>query len=86
MTLGFRVAGKAVELILGGGDERALGDIAREAMSGGELTAREAFLRDLRGERRAFVAEAFFNRHNLFVMLTAKKLARFGLRIRTVTG
>jgi hypothetical protein len=55
-------------------------------MPGGEVAAREVFLRDLRGERRALVAEAFFNRRNLFVMLTARKAARFGRRIRTVAS
>ncbi len=74
------------ELMLGGGEEHPLGDIARKAMSAGEVAAREISLRDLRGERRAMVAEAFFNRHNLFVMLTAKKAARFGRRIRTVAS
>lgn len=74
------------ELMLGGGEEHPLGDIARKAMSGGEVAAREISLRDLRGERRAVVAEAFFNRHNLFVMLTAKNATRFGRRIRTVAS
>lgn len=74
------------EMMLGGGDEQPLGDIARKAMSGGAVTSREVFLHDLRGDRRVFVAEAFFNQHNLFVMLTAKKAARFGIRIRAVAS
>jgi hypothetical protein len=31
---------------------------------------------------RRFFAEAFCNRYNLFVMVTEKKAARFGRRIR----
>ena len=37
-------------------------------------------------ERRVFVAEAFFNRHNLFVMVTERKAARFGIRIRVAVS
>ena len=29
------------ELMIGGGDERPLGDIARKAMSGGDVTAKD---------------------------------------------
>ncbi len=55
-------------------------------MSSGEAAASEVFLRDLREDRRVFVAEAFFNRHNLLVVLTARKAVRFGRRNRTVAS
>jgi hypothetical protein len=63
-----------------------LGDIASKAMSGGEVAAKEVVIRDMGEERRTFVAAAFFNRHTLFVMVTAKKAARFGRRIRGVAS
>jgi len=50
-----------------------------------EVTATEVPLTDLRGERRAFVTEAV-NQHSLFVMLTAKKATRFGIRVRAVAS
>jgi hypothetical protein len=33
-----------------------------------------------------FVAEAFFDQHNLFIMVTEKKAARFGHRIRVAVS
>ena len=78
-TLADRMAG---QLMIAGGDGQPLGDIARKAMSGGEVAAKETLIPDISGERCVFIAEAFFNRHNLFVMVTEKKAARFGRRIR----
>lgn len=58
------------------GEARPLGDIAAMALSGTKVPVKEVTVRDLRGDWRLFAAEAFFDRHNLFVMLTAKKTAR----------
>ena len=41
---------------------------------------------DADGEKHEFVAGAFFNQHNLFVMVTEKKAARFGRRIRVAVS
>jgi len=82
-TLADRMDG---ELMIDGGEGRPVGDIARKAMSDGEVAAKEVTIGDINGERCAFIAEAFFNRHNLFVMVTAKKAARFGRRIRVVAS
>lgn len=74
------------ELMIGSGEGRPLGDIAKTALSGGEVAEKEVLVRDISGERCSFAAEAFYNQHNLFVMLTAKKAARFGRRIRVAAS
>jgi hypothetical protein len=47
-------------LQVAGGHARPLGDIAHTAMTRTEVAAKEIAILDLRGERRHFVAEAFF--------------------------
>ena len=69
-------------LVIAGGAGEPLGDIARQAMATPEVAAKDLGIRDLRGDRRDFVAEAFYNQHNLFVLVAAKKAARFGRRVR----
>ncbi len=51
-----------------------------------EVAVKEVIVPDLRGERRQFVAEAFFNQHNLFVMVTERRARRLGRRIRVQAG
>ncbi len=82
-TLAGRMAG---QLMVANGDGQPLGDIARKAMSGTEIAAKDVIIPDVNGERRALVAEAFYNRHNLFVMVTEKKAARFGRRVRVAAS
>ena len=74
------------QVMIAGGEGRPLGDIASNALSGGEVAAKEILIQDLTGERCVFIAEAFFNRHNLFVIVTEKKAARFGRRIRVAAS
>jgi hypothetical protein len=69
-------------LLIAGGTGKPLGDIARQAMTTTEVAAKDFAIRDLRGDRRDFIAEAFYNQHNLFVLVAEKKAARFGRRIR----
>jgi hypothetical protein len=69
-------------LLIAGGNGKPLGDIARQAMRTTEVAAKDLIIRDLRGDRRDFVAEAFYNQHNLFVLVAEKKAVRFGRRIR----
>ncbi len=79
-TLKERINGR---LLIAGGEGKPVGDIARRAMSASEIATKELALTDLRGDREDFVAEAFFNQHNLFVMVTAKRAARFGRRVQS---
>lgn len=73
-------------LQIAGGHAEPLGDIANAAMTGIEVAAKGITISDLRGERRHFVAEAFFNQHNLFVMVTERRATRFGRRVRVRAG
>jgi hypothetical protein len=57
-----------------------------KAMSGGAVAAKDLIIPDITGERRLFIAEAFYNQHNLFVMVTEKKAARFGRRVRVAAS
>ena len=68
-------------LLIASGEGQPVGDIARRAMSAGEIAAKEVPITDLQGDRQDFVAEVFFNQHNLFVMITVRKAARFGRRV-----
>ncbi len=82
-TLADRMAG---QLMIGDGDGQPLGDIAMKAMSSAEVAAKDVVIPDLGGGQHNFVAEAFFNRHNVFVMVTEKKAARFGRRVRVAAS
>jgi hypothetical protein len=55
-------------------------------MSGGEVAAKDVVIPDITGERCPFIAEALYNGHNLFVMVTGKKAARFGRRVRVAAS
>jgi hypothetical protein len=69
--LADRMAGQ----LMIGGDSQPLGDIAMKAMSGTEVAAKDVIIPDINGERCPFIAEAFYNTFNLFVMVTEKKAA-----------
>jgi hypothetical protein len=63
-----------------------VGDIARRALSAGEIAAEEMTITDLQRDPQDFAAEAFFNEHNLFVMITERKAVRFGRRVHIAAG
>jgi hypothetical protein len=69
-------------LLIAGGEGKPLGDIAQQAMSVSDVVAKEIKILDLRGEPKDLVAEAFFNQHNLLVMVSETKARRFGRRVR----
>lgn len=73
-------------LEVAGGNGHPFGDIAYSAMRDTDVAYKELPLTDLRSEPRVFVAEAFFNQHNLFVMLTERRATRFGRRVQVQTG
>jgi hypothetical protein len=82
--LADRMAG---QMMIAGGQGQPLGDIAMKAMSSqAGVAAKDVIIPDTRGEERVFIAEAFYNGHNLFVMVTEKKAARFGRRVRVAAG
>jgi hypothetical protein len=81
--LANRMAG---QLMIASGDGQPLGDIAMKAMSGGQVAAKDVLIPNITGDRHLYSAEAFYNRHNLFVMMTEKKAARFGRRIRVAAS
>ena len=74
------------KLPIAGGEAKPLGDIAHAAMTGTTVAAKEVVMPDVRGDRRTFVAEAFFNQHNLFVMVSEAKARRLGRRVRLQAG
>lgn len=83
-VLADRVAG---HLMIGAGDGQPLGDIAMKAMSGAEVAAKDVIIPDINHEKCSFVAEAFYNQFNLFVLVTGKKAAsRFARRVRVAAG
>jgi hypothetical protein len=69
-------------LLVASGGGKPLGDIAHEAMTTAEVAAKDLLISDLRGDRRDFVAEAFYNQHNVLIMVAERKAVRFGRRIR----
>jgi hypothetical protein len=75
----------SARLEIAGGNSQPFGDIAYSAMRDTDAS-KELPLTDLRGEPRVFVAEAFFNQHNLLVMLTDRRAARFGRGVQMQTG
>jgi hypothetical protein len=64
------------------GQGQPVGDIAYSAMTRGAVAIKNLSVRDLAGEFQPFVAEAFFNQHNLFIMLSARNARKFGRRVR----
>jgi hypothetical protein len=59
---------------------------AHQAMNETEVTAKEVRLVGSDASWRDFVAEAFFSQHNLFIMVTQKKAARFDRRARAAAS
>jgi hypothetical protein len=81
--LADRMAGQ----LMIGGDGQPLGDIAMKAMSGAGVAVKDVIIPDISGERCPFIAEAFYNRFNLFVMVTEKKAAaRFARHVRVAAS
>jgi hypothetical protein len=76
----------AGRLLIASGTGRPLGDIAHQAMTAPDVAAKELVIPDSDGDRYEFIAEAFFNQHNLFITVTEKKTARFGRRLRVVAS
>jgi hypothetical protein len=58
-----------------------LQDLIRRAAEGDAIEAAEFLALDLRGERRALVAEAFCNQHCVLVLLTGRAARRLGQRV-----
>jgi hypothetical protein len=52
----------------------------------GRSRPKDVVIPDITGERCPFIAEALYNGHNLFVMVTGKKAARFGRRVRVAVS
>jgi hypothetical protein len=73
-------------LLIAAGAGQPFGDIASRAMSGADVADKDIVILDADGEKHEFVAEAFFNQHNLLIMVTEKKAARFGRRIRVAVS
>jgi hypothetical protein len=81
------LAGRMAGQLMIGGDGQPLGDIAMKAMSGTEVAAKDVIIPDISGERCPFVAEAFYNYFNLFVMVTEKNAAsRFARHVRVAAS
>jgi hypothetical protein len=57
------------------GDSDPIAGIVRQALEDGDIASVEIQLRDLRGEARGFIAEAFFNQRLLMLMLTDSAVA-----------
>jgi len=55
-------------------------------MTKSEVASKHLVIPDLNGEQKRFVAEAFFNQHNLLVMVSERKATRFGRRVRVAAG
>jgi len=62
-----------------------LGPLLVEAHDALDPPSKEVKIRDLGNQHRRFVAEAFFNQHCYFVMLTPAKRLRLGRRIRVAS-
>jgi hypothetical protein len=67
-------------------DESVFGRIAEAARRGTTVPSTDVTLADLRGDGRHFLAEAFFNQFNVFVMVTERRAARLGRRVRVQAG
>ncbi len=63
-----------------------LDGLAHEALKVDAIGSTEVRLRDLAGEDRRFTAEAFFNGHCVFVMLSPKQAVSLGRRLRVEAG
>lgn len=65
---------------------RPLGRLAHQALNGDELPTLDIRRRHPDGEVRRYRAEAFFNCHCLFVMVTPHSRLRLGRRVRLAAG
>lgn len=65
-----------------GGEGAPFGDIVHEALASSQTIAKNVKVADLNGEHHGFVAEAFFNQYNVFVMCSERQRIRRGRRIR----
>jgi IrrE N-terminal-like domain len=74
----------AAGLPLGG--DGALGSLVAEALSGAvDPPSREIGVTSLKGDRRPFIAEAFYNQHCMFVMFAPRARIRTGRRVAVAT-
>lgn len=62
--------------------DQLLDGLAHEALKADAIGSTDIQLRDLAGHDRRFTAEAFFNGHCVFVMLSPKQVISFGRRLR----
>ncbi len=75
----------AARLYVRGGDGQSFGDVLKASRL--ETAPRkEMILYDLRGDRRPFVVESFFNGRNYFLLLAERRATRFGSRYRVEVG
>lgn len=68
-----------------GGDGKPFGDILHASRSALDVPSKKVGLRDLEGEARAMVAEAFCNGYNFFVLLAPHRRVHLGRRLRVET-
>jgi hypothetical protein len=71
---------------LASGDGKPFGDIMHASRGALDVPSKQVAVRDVEGEARVMVAEAYFNRFNFFVLLTAHRRLRLGRRLRIETG
>lgn len=71
---------------IGEGQKKPLGDILRAVLDGEPTPSKQVGLRDLGGDPRRFIAEAFFNQYSVFLMLIERRAARFGRRVRVAAA
>lgn len=68
------------------GGDGALGALVAEALTGPiDPPARDVAVTSLNGDRRPFIAEAFYNQHCLFVMVAPKARVKTGRRVAVAT-
>jgi hypothetical protein len=72
----------ADKLVVCGGTGAPFGDIVHEALRSNGTVAKNIVVRDLAGKQTRFIAEAFFNQYNVFVMCSERRRIRKGRRIR----
>jgi hypothetical protein len=75
----------AARLHVRGGDGLPFGDVL-EASRLETAPRKEMILIDVRGDRRPFVVESFFNGRNHFLLLAERRSTRFGNRYRVEVG
>lgn len=70
------------KLAVSNGEGAPFGDIVHQALNSSGTVSKNVKIRDLAGEHRGFLAEAFFNQYNVFVMCSERRRVRRGRRIR----